>query len=112
MADHIKLTPAAGRHVIRAGNTVIGESDHVINLTEGSYGPVLYVPRADIDMALLEKTERQSTCPWKGKASYYSVKTPEGTLPNAVWSYEAPIAGMEGIAGHLAFYPSVTVTPA
>ncbi len=112
MADHIKLTPAPVSHTVRAGDCVIGKTDHAIHLTEGSSGPVIYVPRADIDMTLLEKTDRQSTCPWKGQASYYSVKTPAGTLNNAVWSYETPIAGIEGIAGHLAFYPSVTVTPA
>ncbi|MGL6210478.1 MAG: DUF427 domain-containing protein [Paracoccaceae bacterium] len=112
MADHTTLTPAQGTHIIRAGNTVIGKTDHAIELKEGSYKPVLYVPRADIDMSKLEKTGRATTCPHKGRASYYSVITPEGQLDNAVWSYEAPIAGMEGIAGMLAFYPSVTVTPA
>ncbi len=112
MTDHIKLTPAGGAYVIRAGDLVIGKTDHAIKLTEGSSAPVLYVPRADLDMTLLDKTDRQSTCPWKGRASYYSVKTPSGTLNNVVWSYETPIAGVEGIAGHLAFYPAVTVTPA
>jgi len=109
---HITLTPAPGRHVIRAGNTVIGQTDQAIALVEGGGRPVLYVPRADVDMSLLTKTTRQTRCPHKGLASYYSVATPEGSLDNAVWSYETPIAGVEGIAGHLAFYPSVTVTPA
>jgi len=112
MANHITLTPVPGTHIVTAGKTVIGKTDHAVRLTEGSYGPVLYVPRADIDMALLERTDRQSTCPWKGKASYYSVKAPADRLENVVWSYEAPLVGMEGIAGHLAFYPAVTVTPA
>jgi len=109
---HITLTLAPGNHVIRAGDTVIGMTDHAITLAEGSYPPVLYVPRADIDMALLTRTTRQTTCPHKGVASYYSVTTPAGTLDNAVWSYETPITGVEAIAGHLAFYPAVSVTPA
>ena len=109
---NITLTPAAGSHVIRAGDTVIGKTDHAVALIEGGGRAVLYVPRADIDMSKLHKTDRQSRCPHKGMASYYSVATPAGTLDNAVWSYETPIAGIEGIAGHLAFYPSVTITPA
>lgn len=109
---HITLTPAPGPHVIRAGDVVIGKTDHAIALIEGGGRPVLYVPRADIDMSKLHKTDRQTRCPHKGMASYYTVATPAGTLDNAVWSYEDPIAGVEGIAGHLAFYPSVTVTPA
>ena len=109
---HITLTPAPGPYVIRAGDTVIGRTDHALSLAEGSYPAVLYIPRADVDMARLTRTTRQTTCPHKGTASYFSVTTPAGTLENAVWSYETPIAGVEGIAGHLAFYPSVSVTPA
>jgi uncharacterized protein (DUF427 family) len=112
MADHITLTPAKGTHVVRVGDTVLGTTSQAIELREGSYGAVIYVPRADIDMSRLERTTRATTCPWKGAASYYSVVTPAGRLDNAVWSYETPKAGLEGIAGHLAFYPSVTVTPA
>ncbi len=109
---HITLNPAPGTHVVRAGDTEIGRTDHAIALVEGGGRPVIYVPRADMDMTKLTKTPRQTTCPYKGVASYYSVTTGAGTLDNAVWSYETPIAGVEGIAGHLAFYPSVTVTPA
>ena len=112
MADRITLTPATGKHVVRAGDTVLGTTSQAIELREGGYGPVIYVPRADIDMSRLERTPRSTTCPWKGVANYYSVVTPTGRLDNAVWTYETPKAGVEGIAGHLAFYPSVTVTPA
>jgi uncharacterized protein (DUF427 family) len=110
MADHIKITPAAGTYVIRAGGAVLGETKRALELKEGSYPAVIYVPREDMAMALLEKTDRSSTCPWKGAASYYSLTTPDGPLINAVWSYETPKAGVEAIAGHLAFYPDkVTV---
>ncbi len=112
MADHITLTPAKGDHVIRAGDTVLGTTAHAVELREGGHSPVLYVPRADIDMSKLERTTRTTACPWKGAANYYSVVTPVGRLDNAVWTYETPKAGVEGIAGHLAFYPSVTVAPA
>jgi len=111
MASHITLTPATVPHVIKAGDVVIGKTDHAILLKEGSAPAVIYVPRADIDMSMLEKTARATTCPHKGRASYYSVITPAGQLDNAVWSYETPIAGMEAIAGYLAFYPAVTVAP-
>ena len=108
---HIVLNPTTGAHEVRAGDTVIGRTDRAIALIEGGGRPVLYVPRADVDMTRLTRTPRQTSCPHKGMASYYSVATATGTLDNAVWSYETPIAGVEGIAGHLAFYPSVTVTP-
>jgi uncharacterized protein (DUF427 family) len=104
MADHIKITPAAGTYVIRAGGAVLGETKRALELREGSYPAVIYVPREDMAMALLEKTDRSSTCPWKGAASYYSITTPDGPLVNAVWSYETPKDDVSAIAGHLAFY--------
>jgi uncharacterized protein (DUF427 family) len=111
MADHIKISPAAGSVTVTAGGTVLGTTTRALELREGSYPPVLYVPRADIDMARLEKTARSTRCPWKGEASYYSIRSEAGVLENAVWSYEAPLDGVAGIAGHLAFYPDkVTLT--
>ena len=104
MADHIKIRHAPGTYVIRADGAVIGESSRVLELTEGSHAPVIYVPREDVAMALLEPSARQSTCPWKGQASYYSIVTGCQTLTDAVWSYETPKDDVAQIAGHLAFY--------
>ena len=102
---YITLTPQDRPLTITAGGTRLGATHNAQELKEGSYPPVLYIPRADIDMSLLEKTTRQTTCPHKGLCSYYSIQTAKGLLENAVWSYESPIPGIEAISGHLAFYP-------
>ena len=60
MADHIKLRKAAGNYSIRAAGAVLGESSDVVELTEGSSDPVLYVPRSDLAMAF---STRQITAP-------------------------------------------------
>ena len=104
MADHIKIRQAPGTYVIRAEGAVIGETARALELTEGSHAPVIYVPREDVAMALLDASDRTSTCPWKGQASYFSIVTGSRVLKDAVWSYENPIDGMTQIAGHLAFY--------
>lgn len=110
MSDHIKIRKAEGTWVVRAGGAVLGESRNALELTEGSYPPVIYFPRDDIAMAFLDRTDRTTTCPHKGAASYYSIVTKSTTLDNAAWSYETPNPGAEAIAGHLAFYPDkVTV---
>lgn len=112
MASHIKIIPVSGPITVHAGTTLLGQTHHAVQMAEGSYSAVTYVPRADMDMGMLTKTSRQTTCPHKGACSYYSITTPAGVLENVVWSYETPIAGMEAIAGHLAFYTdrvSVTV---
>ena len=105
MASHITVTPIAAPVTVMAGGVILGQSTRALDLKEGSYPSVVYVPRTDIDMSKLARTERASNCPHKGQASYYSIHTPAGVLDNAVWSYEAPLPDMTAIAGHLAFYP-------
>ena len=111
MAEPIFITPAPGRYRVRVGALVIGKTDQALVLAEAGHDPVIYLPRADMNMALLKPTGHLTICPWKGEASYFSVLAPGGRLENAVWSYATPIAGRTAIAGHLAFYPSVTVEP-
>ncbi len=104
MADHITIRPAEGTWVVRAGGAVIGETDRALELTEGDYNPVIYIPRDDMAMAFLEQSETTSTCPHKGSARYFSIVTKSTTLKDAAWSYETPKDGVSEIAGHLAFY--------
>ncbi|MEP3345658.1 MAG: DUF427 domain-containing protein [Litoreibacter sp.] len=104
MANEIKLRNASGTYSIRAAGAVLGESANVIELSEGDLAPVLYVPRADLAMAFFDKTDTSTHCPYKGDATYYTFQAKSGPIPDAAWSYEAPIDGMEAIAGHLAFY--------
>ena len=110
MIDHITVNPATGHYAIRAGGAVLGETSRAVELREGDYPPVIYVPREDMAMAFLEKSDHTSVCPHKGTASYYHIIAKSGPIENAVWSYETPIKGMEAITGYLAFYPDkVTV---
>ena len=111
MASHLTVAPLPGPVTIQAAGVALGKSDRALELREGSYPPVIYVPRQDIDMTRLTKSARSSSCPWKGAASYFSILIPGGLLDDAVWSYEAPLPDMQAIAGHLAFYTDrVTVT--
>jgi uncharacterized protein (DUF427 family) len=101
--DHpITITPNPGRVVVRVAGRIVADSRNALTLRESSYPPVQYVPRADVDMALLERTDRATYCPYKGDCSYFSV--PFGGLVNAVWSYETPYDAVNAIKDHLAFY--------
>jgi len=63
---------------------------------------VYYMPRKDVQMDRLVRSNHTTHCPFKGDASYFSMKDgPE----NAVWSYEAPYDEMTAIKERLAFYP-------
>jgi len=104
MADHIKTRTAPGTWVVRPGGARPGESPGAVELSEGSYAPVIYFPRDDIAMAFLDKTGKTTHCPHKGDASYYTIKAKSGPIADAAWSYESPKDGLDSIAGHLAFY--------
>jgi len=105
--DHpITVAPTLGRVVVRAGGRVVADSLSALTLTEGSYPPVQYIPRADVDMALLARTDHTTHCPYKGDASYFSIPAGGDRAANAVWSYETPHDAVARIAGHVAFYPN------
>lgn len=104
MADHIRIRKAAGTWTVRAGGAVLGETTQALELTEDGYLPVIYFPRTDVAMALLDRAATLSICPWKGVASHYSIVGQTATIADAAWSYEDPSPGMERIAGYLAFY--------
>jgi uncharacterized protein (DUF427 family) len=104
--DHpITITPNPRRVRVTAGDVVIAETTKALTLKEAKYPAVQYVPREDANMALLERTDRVTHCPYKGDASYYTLKADGKTLDNAIWTYEAPFPAMTEISGHLAFYP-------
>ena len=104
--DHpIHIHPLAERVVVRWRGQTVVDTRAAVELKEASYPGVIYVPRADADMRFFERTSRETTCPYKGKAYYFSLRAGDALDANIVWTYEAPKAGVEAIAGHLAFYP-------
>ncbi len=106
--DHpITVGPEPRRVVVRLGGDVIADSRRALVLAEAAYPPVYYIPRADVAMARLERTAHASHCPYKGDASYFSIRTGAGgRVENAVWSYQTPYAAVAAIKDHLAFYPA------
>jgi uncharacterized protein (DUF427 family) len=116
-ASHpITVRPASAHVTVRVGGTVVAETDSALSLAEASYPVVQYIPLADVHQSLLERTTTQSYCPYKGDASYFSVKAPDGsTETDLIWTYEHPYPSVAEIAGHVAFYPNraeITVEPA
>ena len=105
--DHpITITPAASRVVVRAGDTVIADTTAALSLKEASYPEVAYIPRSDVDVALLERTDHHTYCPYKGDASYFSVPAAGAAGENAVWTYETPYEAVAQIREYVAFYPN------
>src|ERR1700694_3855875 len=104
--DHpITIEANPSRVVVLIGGRIIADSREVLTLRETKYPPVQYIPRKDVDMSLLERTDHATYCPYKGDCAYYSIPLGWERSTNAVWTYEAPSAAVAAIKGHLAFYP-------
>lgn len=101
----ISISPSPKRVRVTFKGAVIADSAQALDLREGTYGVVKYIPRADVDMARLVRTAHHSSCPFKGEASYFSIVVDGATSENAIWSYETPLASVAAIKDHLAFYP-------
>jgi uncharacterized protein (DUF427 family) len=101
----ITVTPNPHRVRVMLGGFIVAETTRSLALREGSRPPVLYIPREDARMDLLDRTATRTTCPHKGEASYFRATAGGLERNDAAWSYETPKAGLEAIAGHLAFYP-------
>lgn len=100
----ISVEPHDGVVTVSLGSTVIASSKRALALHEAGHKPVLYIPFADIYFEHLERTDRRSRCPFKGDASYWMATANGEAVDPAMWAYEAPLSGMEAIAGHGAFY--------
>ena len=104
--DHpITIEHNPNRVVVTIAGRVVADTRDALILREASYPPVHYVPRKDVDMALLERTEHATYCPYKGDCSYFSIPLGGDRSTNAVWTYEAPYAAVTLIKDYLAFYP-------
>lgn len=98
----ITIRPVAGNAVVRAGGAIIAESAGALELREEEYEPVLYLPRGDA-ITFCEPSDKRTSCPHKGEATYFHISTKSGLIENAAWSYEAPHDDVAQIAGFIAF---------
>jgi uncharacterized protein (DUF427 family) len=104
--DHpIAVTKNPRRVTVSVGGKMIASTTGALSLKEASYPAVQYIPRADANMAMLERTDHSTYCPYKGDASYFSIPLAGERGANAVWSYEHPHDAMAQIKDYLAFYP-------
>ncbi|MBV8741563.1 MAG: DUF427 domain-containing protein [Sinobacteraceae bacterium] len=101
----ITITPARERITVLVAGRPVAQTREALSLKEATYPAVHYIPRKDVDMALLQRTTHHTYCPYKGDCAYYSIPAGGDRSLNAVWTYESPHAAVAQIAGYLAFYP-------
>lgn len=111
--DHpIAIASVRERVTVTVAGVRIANTLKALVLSEAAYPPVYYIPREDVDMTQLRRTQHQTYCPYKGDCAYYSIPIGGERSDNAVWTYEAPYAAVLPIKDHLAFYPDRVDAPA
>ena len=104
--DHpISIQRNPARVVVSVAAHVIAETRNALTLRESDYSPVQYIPREDVDLSQLERTDHATYCPYKGDCNYYSIRAGGAKSVNAVWTYEDPYPAVAQIKGYVAFYP-------
>jgi uncharacterized protein (DUF427 family) len=110
--DHpITIEPNPFRVTVTLDGDVLADSRNALTLKEAQYPPVQYIPRGDVDMSKLTRSEHTTYCAFKGDCSYYNLPGDEEHAVDAVWTYETPYPAVAAIEGHVAFYPDrVTIS--
>lgn len=83
---------------------VIAESEKTV-VVEGNH----YFPRDSVREDVLRESAKQTRCPWKGTADYFSLEVDGMTNPDAAWHYPQPSEAARDIARHVAFWKGVEV---
>ena len=85
-----------GETIAESDDTIVVENNH-------------YFPRDAVKMDRLVPSDTTSTCPWKGEASYFSIKADGVTNADAAWTYEDPKEKAHNIKDRIAFWKGVDV---
>jgi uncharacterized protein (DUF427 family) len=96
---------ASSRHVrVEVDGVTVADSRSPRILFETGLPPRYYLPLSDIRMDLLRPSPRQTSCPYKGTAAYWSVDAGRGVREDLVWIYRTPLPESQKIAGLACFY--------
>jgi uncharacterized protein (DUF427 family) len=104
-AHKLLLTPFPRRVRAEVAGEVVLDSERAMLLHETAILPRLYVPMDDVRADLLERTDTRTHCPFKGDASYWSVRAGDRVVRDAFWGYEEPNAEAAWLRGLVAPYP-------
>jgi uncharacterized protein (DUF427 family) len=93
------------RHVrVELGGEPIAESHRPLALFETGLPTRWYFPPEDVRHQRLEPSDTVTMCPYKGSASYWSVRAGSEVHRDLAWCYSEPIPECPRIAGLIAFF--------
>jgi uncharacterized protein (DUF427 family) len=100
----VELEPSDIKVEVIFNGKVVAHTERALIVRETGYPDVYYLPEADLRPEFFEDSARKTHCPYKGEARYMHLVDGDSRAEDAVWTYPDPIPGVEGLAGHVAFY--------
>ena len=101
-AHRILFEPDPRRLRAFVGDRPVLDTTRAHLLHETGIRPVAYVPLEDFDSELLERTATSTHCPFKGDASYWTLRVGDDVREDAVWAYEEPLEDAAWLRGYAA----------
>jgi uncharacterized protein (DUF427 family) len=102
--DRIDCLRSSRSIQVAHNGVALADTSRATLLFETPLPPRFYIPREDVAMELLEPSESHTVCAYKGRASYWSARVGDATLPDIAWSYEEPLHDAAPVRGLIAFY--------
>ena len=99
----VDLLPSHSTGRISWEGKTIAQSHACLLVQESDHEARLYFPESDVSWEFFETNQHQTFCPFKGDASYWSLKTKTGLLENVVWTYRDPFPEVAGLKGYVSF---------
>ncbi|MFQ5959186.1 MAG: DUF427 domain-containing protein [Alphaproteobacteria bacterium] len=100
----VDFAPCDQRVRVVFNGEAVADTGRAMVMNETAHAPVYYLPRDDVRMDLMARTDHHSYCPYKGDASYWTLTVGGTSAENAMWSYEEPYAEVAYIKDYVAFY--------
>lgn len=105
----IHIRKAEGTWVVRSGGAILGETQNALELSRNDQDPVIYFPKGDIAMVLLDRSEKTTADQELGQANFFSIVNKSSTAENAAWTHETPTDLAARLSDHIAFVTSDSV---
>ena len=101
----VDIIPSSRRVRVTVGGELVADTRRALFLFETGMKTRYYVPPADVRSEFLRPSRTTSICPYKGKASYWSLEVGDRVIEDAIWFYPEPLPESVRIKGYLCFYP-------
>ena len=108
---HVTVDANPVRIRVMVGSQQVAETQRGLVVREKGLPARYYVPREDVRMALLERTNDGASCPFKGDWVHLDLHLGDRTVAKAAWTYYRTLEDGPPIRDYVAFYPEkVTLT--